>query len=82
MTTSEQGLLEKIEKALSEVRPYLESDGGNISLIEITDEMVVKVKLHGSCVDCNVNQMTLKAGVESTIKKYAPEITRVENIDA
>lgn len=82
MTTSEQGLLEKIEKALSEVRPYLESDGGNISLIEITDEMVVKVKLHGSCVDCNVNQMTLKAGVESTIKKYAPEIIRVENIDA
>ncbi len=75
-------LLQKIEKALSEIRPYLESDGGDISLIEVTPEMVVKVQLHGACQSCNVNQMTLKAGVEQSIKKYAPEIMEVVNIDA
>ena len=75
-------LVKNIEKALAEIRPYLESDGGDISLIEITPEMVVKVQLHGSCQTCNVNQMTLKAGVEQSIKKYAPEIKSVVNIDA
>lgn len=71
----------KIELALAEIRPYLESDGGNITLVDITPEMVVRVKLHGACQSCNVNQMTLKSGVEQTIKKYAPEIKEVENID-
>lgn len=71
----------KIELALAEIRPYLESDGGDISLVDITSDMVVRVKLHGACQSCNVNQMTLKSGVEQTIKKYAPEIKEVENID-
>ena len=75
-------LVQNIEKALAEIRPYLESDGGDISLIEVTPEMVAKVQLHGSCQTCNVNQMTLKAGVEQSIKKYAPEIKSVVNIDA
>tara|TARA_B110000879_G_C10926350_1_gene414142 strand:+ start:405 stop:656 length:252 start_codon:yes stop_codon:yes gene_type:complete len=74
-------LVQNIEKALAEIRPYLESDGGDISLVEVTPEMVVKVQLHGSCQSCNVNQMTLKAGVEQSIKKYAPEIKEVVNID-
>ena len=71
----------KIELALAEIRPYLESDGGDISVVDITPDMVVRVKLHGACQSCNVNQMTLKSGVEQTIKKYAPEIKEVENID-
>ena len=66
-------LIKKIEKALTEIRPYLQSDGGDISLLEVTPDMFVKVKLHGACKSCNVNQMTLTAGVEQTIKKYAPE---------
>ena len=70
---------EKIENALDEVRPFLQSDGGDISLVEIKDD-VVTVRLIGSCVDCSVNQMTLKAGVEFTIKKHAPEISEVVNI--
>jgi len=74
-------LISKIELALAEIRPYLESDGGDISLVDITSDMVVRVKLHGACQSCNVNQMTLKSGVEQTIKKYAPEIKEVENID-
>ena len=78
----ETELIQKIEKALAEIRPYLEYDGGDISLIEVTEDNIVKVKLHGACQSCTVNQMTLKAGVEQSIKKYAPEIKEVVNIDA
>ena len=79
--TSEE-LRVNVEKALEEIRPFLESDGGNISLIEIEDGKLVKVQLEGACVGCSVNQMTLKSGVEMTIKKYAPQIERVINIEA
>jgi Fe-S cluster biogenesis protein NfuA len=69
-----------VEKALQEIRPFLEADGGNISLIEITDD-TVKVQLEGTCIGCSVNQMTLKNGVEATIKKYAPQIKRIVEIN-
>ncbi len=75
-----QELKLNIEKALDEIRPFLESDGGNISLISIEDNKIVKVQLEGACVGCSVNQMTLKSGVEMTIKKYAPQIEQVINI--
>ena len=68
-----------VEKALEEIRPFLVSDGGNIKLLSI-EEGVVKVQLEGACSGCSVNQMTLKNGVEATIKKYAPEIQEVINI--
>ncbi|MFV8226371.1 NifU family protein [Christiangramia aquimixticola] len=70
-----------VEKALAEIRPFLESDGGNISLVSIEDDRLVKVQLEGACVGCSVNQMTLKSGVEMTIKKYVPQIEKVVNID-
>ena len=73
-------LKEKVEEGLNEIRPFLESDGGNIELISI-EKNVVKVKLLGNCVGCSVNQMTLKNGVELTIKKFAPQIEEVINID-
>ena len=73
-------LKEKVEEGLNEIRPFLESDGGNIELISIINN-VVKVKLLGNCVSCSVNQMTLKNGVEMTIKKFAPQIEEVINID-
>lgn len=76
-----QELVLKVEKALEEIRPYLKSDGGDISLVEVTEDKVVKVKLHGSCVGCSVNQMTLKVGVEATIKRIAPEVISVEKVD-
>ena len=78
MTTQET--LENVEKALSEIRPFLESDGWNIRLLSIEDA-VVKGQLEGACIGCSVNQMTLKNGVEATIKKYAPNIQQVINID-
>lgn len=79
MTTEELRL--NIEKALDEIRPFLQSDGGDISLLSIEDDRLVKVQLEGACVGCSVNQMTLKSGVEMTIKKYAPQIEEVINIE-
>lgn len=70
-----------VEKALAEIRPFLESDGGNISLVSIENDKLVKVQLEGACVGCTVNQMTLKSGVEMTIKKYVPQIEKVVNIE-
>ncbi len=72
-------LMKNIEKALDEIRPYLIADGGNITLVDVVDD-VVKVQLEGACSGCNVNQLTLKNGVEATIKKYVPQINRVEEI--
>ena len=71
---------EKIEKALDEIRPFLQSDGGNIELISFT-ETEVKVRLLGNCISCTVNQMTLKNGVEMTIKKHLPEIEKVTSVE-
>ena len=72
----------KVENALEEIRPFLQSDGGNISLISIEDGTTVKVQLEGACVECTVNQMTLRNGVELTIKKHAPQIEQVINVQA
>ena len=72
-------LKENIEKALDEIRPFLISDGGNIKLLSI-ENSVVKVQLEGACTGCSVNQMTLKNGVEATIRKYAPQIAEVINV--
>ena len=74
-------ILDKIEVALDEIRPFLEADGGDINFIELTDEWVVKVKLIGACSSCSISMMTLKNGVEATIKKFAPHIQQVINID-
>lgn len=73
-------LIEKVNTALDEIRPFLAADGGDISLIEIEENRIVKVQLHGACAGCSVNQMTLKSGVEMTIKKHAPQIEEVINI--
>ena len=78
MTTEE--LILNVEKALQEIRPFLNSDGGDITLVGIEDDRHVTVRLEGACVGCSVNQMTLRAGVETTIKKFAPQIETVSNI--
>jgi Fe-S cluster biogenesis protein NfuA len=80
MTTEELRL--NVEKALDEIRPFLQSDGGDITLLSIEDNKLVKVQLQGACVGCSVNQMTLKSGVEMTIKRYAPQIEEVINIES
>lgn len=77
---NKESLNKKVQEALNEIRPFLESDGGNIELVSIIDD-VVNVKLLGNCVSCSVNQMTLKNGVEMTVKKHAPEIQKVVSIE-
>ena len=73
-------LNQRIEQALEEIRPFLKSDGGDIELVGIENK-TVKVQLLGACVGCSVNQMTLKNGVEMTIKKHAPQIKEVISVD-
>ena len=74
-------LLEQVEAALDTIRPYLLTDGGNVSVEEITPDGVVKLKLLGSCGSCPMSIMTLKAGIEEAIKKAVPEITGIEAIN-
>jgi Fe-S cluster biogenesis protein NfuA len=69
-----------VENALQEIRPYLQADGGNITLVEIQNN-IVSVQLEGNCLGCSVNQMTLKNGVEATIKRHAPQILQVIEVN-
>jgi Fe-S cluster biogenesis protein NfuA len=68
---------DRVSKALERVRPYLQSDGGDIDLVDVTEDMTVKVKLKGACHGCPYSLQTLKAGVEQAIMKEVPEIKRV-----
>ena len=73
-------LIPRIEKALDEVRPFLANDGGNVSVVAV-EGTTVKVQFHGACVGCKVSDFTLKGGIETTIKKYVPEIENVVSIN-
>ena len=77
--TSEE-LREEVKSALDKIRPYLQNDGGDITLVDIEDDKIVKVRLEGTCINCAVNQMTLKSGVEMTIKEFVPQIEQVISI--
>jgi len=68
---------ERVLKAMEKVRPYLQSDGGDIELVEISEDLTVKVKLTGACYGCPYSMMTLKAGVEQALMKEVPEIKGV-----
>jgi len=72
--------LEKIEVALQSIRPYLQKDGGDVEFVELTADKVVKVRLLGACVDCDMSAMTLKAGIEESIKSAVPEVIRVDSV--
>ena len=78
---NQESLINRVNKGLSEIRPYLETDGGDLSLVKITSEFVVFIRFEGACKTCDVNQMTLKLGVEEAVKKYASEIKAVEIAD-
>ena len=77
---TDKNIIDKIEGALTKIRPYLEADGGDINLVEVTDEFVVKVKLIGACSSCNISMQTLKNGVEIVVKRAVPEIKEVIEI--
>jgi Fe-S cluster biogenesis protein NfuA len=71
---------EHVEHALALSRPYLQADGGDVELINITDDGIVELKFHGTCVICPMSRMTLRAGLERAILECAPEIRRVEQV--
>jgi len=71
---------DKVLIALEEIRPFLQRDGGDVSLVSIDNEINVKVRLEGTCAGCNINTITLKMGIENTIKKYVPNVKSVEDV--
>jgi Fe-S cluster biogenesis protein NfuA len=74
-------LREQIESALDTIRPYLEADGGNVRIVELTEDRVLKIELLGNCGTCPMSTMTLKAGVEEAITRAIPQIIRVEAVN-
>lgn len=78
---SQQELFEKVNTSLNTIRPYLEADGGDITLVEVTEDMTARVELHGACSSCSMSIMTMKAGVEGAIKSAVPQIKAVEAIN-
>jgi Fe-S cluster biogenesis protein NfuA len=78
---NKQELTEKVLGALEQLRPFLNDDGGDMELVEITDDAVVRVRLLGACSDCSMSMMTLKAGLEDAVKKVAPEVRAVEAVN-
>lgn len=74
-------LSDKVEASLETIRPYLIADGGNITLVEVTEDLRVRVELHGACSSCSMSMMTMKAGVEGAIRAAVPQIKSVEAIN-
>ncbi|HLG33451.1 MAG TPA: NifU family protein [Bacteroidia bacterium] len=82
MTTLDNGKLnERIETALDTLRPYLQSDNGDVMLIEVTEDMTVKLKFTGACCSCSMSAMTLRAGIEETLLRTIPELKKVEAVN-
>lgn len=79
--TERQTLITEIDKTLDEIRPHLAVDGGNIEVVDVTEEMIVKVKWMGNCINCSMSAMTMRAGVEQTIKTKFPNIKNVVAIN-
>ncbi|MCJ7595872.1 MAG: NifU family protein [Desulfobacterales bacterium] len=73
-------LKDRVESALDKVRPSLQADGGDVQLVEVGEDGVVKVRLTGACGGCPMSQMTLKMGIEKVLKQNVPEISRVESV--
>ena len=74
-------LLRRVETALDDVRPHLQVDGGNVELVDITDDMTVQIKWLGNCESCNMSAMTMRAGIEQSIRSKVPGIIGVEAIN-
>lgn len=74
-------ILEKANETLDQLRPFLEADGGDMEIVEITEDKTVKVRLLGACSECSMSHMTMKAGLEEALKKAVPEIKEVVAVD-
>lgn len=81
INTTASDLVNRVETALDSIRPYLLADGGNVRILEVTDEQVLKLEFVGACGSCPMSTMTFKAGVEEAIKKAVPEVKTIEVIN-
>lgn len=79
--TEKQDFLKEVDLSLNEIRPHLAVDGGNIEVVDITEDMVVHIKWLGNCINCSMSAMTMKAGVEQTLKSRHPEIQGVKAVN-
>jgi Fe-S cluster biogenesis protein NfuA len=77
----EQAILSRVEQALDTVRPYLIADGGNVNVLQLTDEGVLQIQMVGNCGTCPISHMTLKTGIEQAIFTAVPEITKIEAVN-
>ncbi len=78
--TEGQKMKEKVEAALNKIRPMLQADGGDVELVEVGEDGLVKVRLQGACAGCPMSQMTIKNGVEKILKEQVPEVSSVEAV--
>jgi len=76
-----QILLERVDKALDDVRPHLKVDGGNVEVVDVTDDMILQIKWIGNCQSCSMSTMTMRAGIEQTVRGQVPEIVGVEAVN-
>tara|TARA_B100000508_G_scaffold137355_1_gene131709 strand:- start:238187 stop:238453 length:267 start_codon:yes stop_codon:yes gene_type:complete len=81
MAVDVKTVTKEVESALEQLRPFLAQDGGDMELVEVTEDGVVRVKLLGACKDCSMSAMTMKAGLEEAVKKVSPEVVRVEAVN-
>jgi len=78
---NKQAMIARVDEALEDVRPHLKVDGGNVEVVDITDKNVVKIKWLGTCENCSMSMMTMKAGIEQTLRGKIPEVSGVEAVN-
>jgi Fe-S cluster biogenesis protein NfuA len=79
---AQPSLHERVTRVLNLIRPAVQSDGGDLELVEVTPDGVVRIRLHGACVGCPSSSVTLRAGIERNLRQHVPEIVRVESVDS
>ena len=78
--SDKQGVFERVEQVIDRIRPAVQSDGGDVELVEVTDAGIAKIRLHGACVGCPSSSMTLHMGIERNIREKVPEVLGVEQV--
>ena len=79
--SAKQEIEKRVASVLEQIRPYLLEDGGDLELVELSDELVAKIELKGTCINCSMNSMTFKTSIEESILRSVPEVTKVEAIN-
>lgn len=79
--SSKKEMIARVDEALNDVRPHLKVDGGNVEVVDITDKNIVKIKWLGTCETCSMSMMTMKAGIEETLRGKIPEVSGVEAVN-